>query len=256
MGATSASMVKRIGRFLTNYFELIGFWPSGNRSLRYKLYTVAVMLVFFIFYTTFKCLYLTELRNVSETTFFLFVCLTEITLIVKILWFLYQNDLVWLNQEYLERFETATPAEKRICDGNMQFFLKMSISYVVLTNTTSVLSFLVPLSVATPSLPFLAWYPLDWEHQPLFYWLVYLYQVIGMIIQCNTLVCIEMYVVYLMTVVSAYLKVLAHRLSRIGNIQNAAVEAKMMQSCDREMLVAAIECHNYIHRYVLSPTNN
>lgn len=246
----SDNMVERIGRFLTNYFRFMGFWPSGNRSIQYKLYTTSMLLVFFIFYTTFKCLYLPLLKSVSEATYLSFVCLTEITLLVKVLWLLHLNDIVRFNHEFLERFVASTPDEKRICDRNAQLFLRMSISYLALTNITSVLSFLVPLSADTPTLPFLAWYPVDWQHQRHIYWAVYLYQVTGMIIQCNTLVCIEVYVVYLMIVVSTYLEVLAHRLTLIGTVQNAAVERKMGQSKDREMLVASIRCHKYIHWYV------
>lgn len=76
-----------------------------------------------------------------------------------------------------------------------------------------------------------------------------------MIIQCNTLVCIEMYIVYLMMVVSTYLEVLAHRLARIGYHGTAAVEMKTCDANDRDMLVAAIQCHKYIHRYRLLPPN-
>lgn len=246
-------MVERIGRILTNYFKFIGFWPSGHRSIQYKLYTTSMLLIFFIFYTTFKCLYLPLLKSVSEATYLSFVCLTEITLIVKILWLLYINDIVRLNQKFLERFVATTPNEERICDRNMQLFRKISISYLVLTNATSVLSFLVPLTAHTPTLPFLAWYPVDWQHQRPIYWAVYLYQVIGMIIQCNTLVCIEMYVVYLMIVVSTYLKVLAHRLAHIGVVRNEAVDREVAQSNDREILVAAIRCHKYIHWYDFRP---
>lgn len=244
--AIADNMVKRIGRFLTHYFELIGFWPSENNSIQYKLYTIAVLLIFFIFYTTFKCLYLPHLKSVSEATVFSFVCLTEITLFVKILLFLYKNDIVRWNQEYMEEFVAMRSTEKTICQRDMRFFLKISISYVVLTNTTSLLSFLVPLTASKPTLPFIGWYPVDWEHQQSAYWIVYVYQVIGMIIQCNTLVSIEMYVVYLMMVVSMYLKVLALRLARIGSVQNATVERKMAISNDRDTLVAAIRCHKYI----------
>lgn len=212
-----------------------------------------MLLIFFIFYTTFKCLYLPLLKSVSEATYLSFVCLTEITLIVKVLWLLYLNDIVRLNQEFLERFVAPTPYEKEIRDRNMQLFLKISISYLALTNTTSVLSFLVPLTADTPTLPFLAWYPVDWQHQRYIYWAVYLYQVIGMIIQCNTLICIEVYVVYLMIVVSTYLEVLAHRLARFGVLQNGADDQEMVQSNDREILVAAIRCHKYIHWYVFRP---
>lgn len=217
-------------------------WPSGNRTIFYKLYTATVLLIFFVCYTTFKCLYLSEVKSVSETTYLSFVSLTEMTLFVKILLFLHQNDIVRSNQEYLEKFVAVTSDEKEICERNMMFFWKMAISYGVLTNLTSFLSFLVPLTASEPSLPFLAWYPVDWQHQRHIYWMVYWYQVIGMLIQCNTLVCIEMYVVYLMITVSTYLEVLGHRLTLIGIVQSA-------QEIDTNTFVAAIRCHKYIHRF-------
>lgn len=240
-------MVKRIGRFLTNYLELIGIWPSESPSLAYKLYRVTVLLIFFIFYTAFKCLYLMDLKSVREATFFLLVCLEELSLTVKVLGLLYQHDIAWLNQEFVEQFVATEPSEKQICVQNMRLFLRMAITYCVMTNITALLSFLVPLGATQPELPYLAWYPVDWQHDRHIYWLVYMYQVVGMLIQCNTLVCIEMYFVYLMTVVSTYLEVLAYRLERIADVRNVATT---------EVLVAVIQCHKYIHRYAFSLTTN
>lgn len=209
-------MIKNIGEHFVAFYKALGFWLVPKKSFPSRIYTVAMFLAFFLFYTTFKCSYFPMLKDLRETSFFTFVCLSEIALILKISTFLVRNESVRKNQSYLESFALYTPDEKRICASYMSQFKKIAFVYILLTNSTCILSFVVPLTIKEPTLCYLAWYPVDWQHERSYYWMVYIYQVVGMIFQANTVICLELYTVYMLIVTSAYLRVLDYRFRRIG----------------------------------------
>lgn len=209
-------MIEKIGEHFVDYFKLLGFWLETKRLFSSKFHTITIFLIFFLIYTTFKCLYFTSLKDIRETTFFTFVCLSEVALVIKISIFLKRNESVRKNQIYLESFLLRSPEEQNICNNYMIEFKKIAFIYIILTNSTCILSFIVPLTLKEPTLCYLAWYPVDWQHDRRYYWMVYIYQMIGMIFQANTLICLELYTVYMLISTSTYLRVLDYRFRRIG----------------------------------------
>ncbi|XP_037041513.1 odorant receptor 94b-like [Bradysia coprophila] len=81
-------------------------------------------------------------------------------------------------------------------------------------NVTGVAAYVSALYTIPRQLPFRAWYPIDWRHDERRYWIVYTYQVVGMIMQANLNICIEIFPGYLMYMARVKMEVLSLRLER------------------------------------------
>lgn len=239
-------------RYLTNFFYLVGLWPSENSTIFYTIYNILFQSIFGLIYTTFKCIYFFKTDNMQDRVFCAFVSLAEIGLFVKIVNLALRNETVQANLNKIHDFKLESIDEKNFFMSRMKIFRIMLIAYISLTSLTGVFSYLVPFFADEPILPYLAWYPLDWYHNKTHYWIVYFYQVIGMIIATNMFVFLEMYTVYLFLALSTQIDILNNRLKKIGwNGDGDGFENRndVLISRRKEAIATLVDCIK-VHRNI------
>lgn len=206
--------------FLIKILKLCGLWPNilNNTTGRYfyTLYTCVFQLIFTFMYTGFKCINFIYLDNINEITRAMFICLTELALIVKIINFYYHIKQMQKCLNDVEKFQLINETEMNSFDEKLTLFRHIVIWYVAVANIAGIFSYLSPFFSETPILPYPAWYPINWQTDSVSYWIAYIYQVIGMFIQTHCLITIEMYAIFLMLTAGTYLDVLGKRLQNIG----------------------------------------
>lgn len=228
---------------LTQFLHIMGLWPkpaavNSQRCgdwLPYTVYAIAFQLVFTLAYDGFKCINFLHMTDLGEITRAMFICLTELSLAVKIANFRLRMATV---QAFLTDIEHGVRPrdahETAIMMGALAFLRSVIVWFLVTANTTGVFSYLSPVLVAEPMLPYPGWYPLlDWEHSRRDYWLLWTYQVLGMFFQIQALVIIEVFFIYLMVLASAQLDVLGSRIERIGPEVSAATMERELVECMR-----------------------
>lgn len=208
-------------RHITSILYLMGLWPTHPSTSTlswciYSLYTVAFQSIFIFAYVLFKCINFLYIDDLTVMTLAMFITLTELSLAVKIVNFYARHRTMQLCLRTVERIRFQNIEEEAIFDARMSFLQKIFVAFLVTANTTGVFSYLSPVFVVEPMLPYPGWYPLDWTNNRQHYWMVYAYQVLGMICQIQALVIIEVYFIFLMVVVSAQVEILGKRLERIG----------------------------------------
>lgn len=240
--------LRRPVRPLTRALHWMGLWPderpttSRLHAIAYTVYAVAFQLLLTVAYDAFKCinfLYMTDLTVITRA---MFICLTELSLAVKI-------GNFWYRVRELQRLDVSNgielrgAGERRIMRRALTFLRRIVVWFMVTANTTGVFSYLSPVLVAEVMLPYPGWYPLDWEHSRRDYWLLWSYQVLGMFCQIQALVIIEVYFIYLMVVASAQLDVLASRLEAIGGGGGGGGKLVVSGRQMEEELVNCIRAH-------------
>lgn len=157
----------------------------------------------------------------EEIVFCSFVSLTEVALFVKVLNMRYRTNIFQQHLNDLHNFKLETDEEMALIRERLSVLSKMLFAYIGLVMVTGAMSYSVPFFVDETVLPYLAWYPVDWYHNPEIYWFLYAYQVTGMVIQSHILVCMEMYTVYIFVLLSTQLDIINGRLRATGWQQRA-----------------------------------
>lgn len=246
------SEITRYDTYFQRFFTLTGLWLPAQPSIIHKIYVLLIQIIFFNGYTAFKCMYVFELKTVGEASILTFVCLTEVALILKLFNFLAKNALVRENQRLIREFRFQNQTELEYFDAKLKTFRIISRAFFILTFATDFFSYIVPFFQNNePTLPYLSWYPWDWRHNRSTYWKIYAYQIIGMLVQSNTLVAMELYCVYFLMVLGAYLTILCNRLNAIGyDGENSGVEAgaRKIQDKNNHTLIECIKTHHFLIR--------
>lgn len=216
---------------LTRVLHIVGLWPSRGAAFGYTAYAIAFQLIFTVAYDAFKCASFRHQTDLSVITRAMFICLTELSLAVKIANF-------WLHMDAMQRLfveiEHGIVArdehERQTYDGALRFLGNVITWFLVTANTTGLFSYVGPVLVAEPMLPYPGWYPgLDWQRSQRDYWLVWSYQVMGMFFQIQMLVIIEVFFIYLMVIASAQLQVLGGRIEQIGRQWTTTAERDLIE---------------------------
>lgn len=244
-------------RPLIHFLRLVGLWPTATHRCTftiYAIYTFLFQITFTFAYDFFKCINFLLITDLSTITRAMFICFTELSLSVKIVNFYCRIRTI---QNCLNTVQSTIiierPSEAHLFTEKFAVLAKIITWYLISSNMAGVFSYTSPLLVGDSSiLPYPGWYPVDWEHNNVQYWLVYAYQVAGMFFQIQTLVIIEVYFIYLMVAISAQLDVIAQRMERIGWIDDVAKKnrTKELEQVDVEAEVALIDCFR-VHREIL-----
>lgn len=238
-------------RTLIKFLNFVGLWPKQHKSMGswffYGIYTIIFQTIFTFSYDFFKCINFLFLTDLDIITRAMFICFTEIALAVKIVNFYFRMRTMQTCLNYIQKIKIENQYEADAFTSNFSFLSKIIKWYLITANVTGIFSYLSPLLVAEPILPYPGWYPLDWFNSTLYYWLIYAYQVIGMFLQIQTLVIIESYFIYLMVTISVQLDILSNRIKKIGymdNVNESDIDmVEMQEQNNQQTLVDCIKEH-------------
>lgn len=222
--SSSDKLLAPINR-LTRLLWYMGLWPSVLSDkpkpsciswMAYTLYTIVFHTIFTFAYVAFKCINFISITDLTIITRALFITLTELSLTVKIVNFYIRFSTMKRCLQTVREIQLIDDEEEAIFVTRLGFLNKIILAFLITANMTGLFSYLSPVLVSEPMLPYPGWYPLDWMNSHRDYWIVYAYQVLGMFFQIQTLVILEIYFIYLMVIVSTQMELLARRLNRIG----------------------------------------
>lgn len=240
-------------RKLIYFLMVVGLWPINSIHFSWfnKVYTLIFQFIFTFAYTSFKCINFIYLTDLDIITRAMFICLTEIALIVKILNFYFRIEMMQDCLASIKQFQLLNKEEVELFNAKLVFLSRIITWYLSVTNITAVFSYMTPWFVAEPILPYPAWYPLDWSHHSLHYWIAYVYQVVGMFFQAHSLVILEVYFIFLMVSISTQFEVLSKRLERIGYYNGDDCMLLIEKNAEAENILSeCIRIHSVILKYV------
>lgn len=199
---------RHIGRFpvmdkLKFVFQLFGIWPidtvSKYKSMLNKVYSLVIFVLFFLCYDLSLSIYLFYVEDVQDATDNLTINLTLIVVLGKMLNFkIYFRRIIALLR-MSEEFTLESDQEIVFAAEQMSPFSKVTTLNRFVVNACCVFAYAKVFYTDERELPFPGWFPFDWKRNTTAYVLLYIYQIIGMIIQSNLSPVLDMLPAYLMS---------------------------------------------------------
>lgn len=243
-----------ISRLIVWVYYLFGQWSNENSSFLYHIYAFVLHFGFVFLYLICMLINLIFISDVNETTHSLYVTLTELAFFLKIM------NFFWFNRGMKEclsttiDFDLKNENEAETVKKRMHFFNWLTYSYYIIPNMCAITASMKPFFVEKREIPFRGWYPLDWVNSDRDYVLVYVYQVIGIMIEVNLNVTLDVYPNYLMHMISIQMQILGKRLKNLrsnGEIVSSINPKDTFQKTGYSDLTDCIKAHHKIIRCVL-----
>lgn len=203
-----------ISKILVFHFKMLGLWTPENFSLFYSIYASLLYFIFTIIYVLCMLMNLLFITNVEETTHSLYMTLTCVALFFKTVNFMWYGRDMQNHLKTVDNFELQNKDEIQFVSKRLRSYRNLWLVYYLMINTTGLAAYISALYTTPRQLPFRAWYPFDWRHDEDMYWIAYTYQVVGMIVQANLNICIEIFPGYLMYMAQVKMVILCSRLER------------------------------------------
>lgn len=196
------------------------------------------------------------ITDVNETTHSLYVTLTELAFFLKVMNFFWFNRGMKECMSTVNGFELKDDKEAKTIQKRMHFFNWLTYSYYIIPNLCAITASMKPLFVEKREIPFRGWYPLDWVNDDRNYVLVYAYQVIGILIEVNLNVTLDVYPNFLMHMISIQMEILGKRLKNLGSSSKGYIVSSIdptdtFQQSGTTDLTDCIKTHQKIIRFVL-----
>lgn len=246
--------IKKVTQLLLFFLRSFGLWPSESSGILYTIYGIVyVNLILFIF-TAFIIINIFNLSDIRELIESIYMCFINVALSIKVIGILLQNSELQTMLEKIQNFKIVDDDEHALIAKRMKYFMKVLLMYYISCNLALIAIDLGVLAAKEPELIWKAWYPLDWEHNRLHFWVVYAYQSIGTQLSCNMNVTVDLFADFFMCMISLLLEILAKRMRTIGHtrIQAFVGERKQVMSsttrlCDGDrILIDSIKMHEQI----------
>lgn len=208
-----------LSKVLVFCFFICGLWskfkPNTIVSSLYHILSYIGQFTLSFCYTGFMVVGLLFISDVNQITLSICVTFTCVAYVAKILNFYWHNAGMKMCLNSVRDFVLENEHEEEFLQDRMKPFQKLALFYYILPNVCGITAYLKPLFAVKTELPFLGWYPLDWETNALNYWIIYVYQIAGIFIEINLNVTMELFPSYLMHMLSTQMEILGMRLERI-----------------------------------------
>lgn len=210
----------KLSNVLVFYFFIFGLWskskPNTMISTLYHILSYIMHFTLSFCYTGFMVVGLMFISDVNQITLSICVTFTCVAYVFKIINFYWHNAGMKSCFQRVNGFVMENEHEMQFLKNRMQPFQKLATFYYILPNVCGITAYFKPIFATKTELPFLGWYPLDWANNSMDYWITYVYQVVGIFIEINLNVTMELFPSYLMHMLSIQMEILGMRLERMS----------------------------------------
>lgn len=237
--------------FVMRYF---GLYPNSTSSRWYIYYGYSILLIFSWTYTLSMILGLCQLEDWTNSTEAIYMTLTEVAVTVKGLTFRFRvnnlNDLLKLARKFKLESDDEIDLLRRYIKWLVRLTIFFFAAVIYAQASVEIAAAFNPENV----LPYSAWYPyFDWKQNNVHYWLLYIYQVIGLFITAFMNVCVEIVGALLLCMNTFQMEVLGIRMRKLGYARGNTVDGFKCSRDEstevRSKLVRYIKHHQAILRY-------
>ncbi|KAG4073266.1 hypothetical protein HA402_008612 [Bradysia odoriphaga] len=237
-----------LSKVLVFYFFICGLWstfePNTIASALYYILSFTMHFTLSFCYTGFMVVGLLFISDVNQITLSICVTFTCVAYVAKIFNFYWHNAGMKSCLKRVNSFVLENDNEAQYMQNRMKLLQNIALFYYILPNICGVTAYLKPKFATETELPFLGWYPLQWENDSMDYWITYAYQVIGIFIEINLNVTMELFPSYLMHMLSIQMEILGMRLEGMstficdidGLAKNISIKNEGQQSIVEKMV--------------------
>lgn len=202
-------------------WQQLGLWPEQNSKCSYYIYGILLHILFSYIYAIFMCAAIFfQMDNLKDSTEVIYVSVSEVTYMCKITGFLiYRRKIKKLiaDMETLLYLNLNDENEiKLVSAGIKKGKWCMYIVWIIFVLAALMAGVKVFFSGDKATLPFPSSYPFDWNATKIIYWTVYIYQIIGILIQVSISAGIDTMPSSIMAMIGGYCDALGYSLEQIN----------------------------------------
>lgn len=233
---------------MIKFFIICGLWPIAKRfRWLYIIYASIFHLIFNIIYLCCKFMNFFFETNMDMLTVGFFLFLAESSLFVRIINLLVHFKQVMNCLTMIKDFRIYDENEVILMDKHLSLFSTIMKWYMGAGTSACIFSWVAPLFSAEPMLPYPGWYVVDWKNDEQSYWILYMYQVIGVVFQTSTIILLQLLSIYFMAIIGAQLDILKYRLE---NLEKVLVrDNDNLHTLAELQLIDCVVVHNDILRF-------
>lgn len=195
-------------------------------------------------------LFLWHLEDYRQLSYGLYMTLSQACGLVKFVCFYWRNSEFRNFIDRINDFIVNDDFERELIARRSRFFSRVTAFYFIVVAVAIHATEAMTIFSKQQQLPFSARYPmLDWQHSARDYWIAVVYQYIGVFSGCLFVLCIELYLNFLIFAVGIQLEIIGHRVRAIGYTDKDTPDRKKTKSAQQlefeqiQRLIACIELH-------------
>lgn len=227
---------------LISLLYTFGVWPNNGKTIFYKFYAYTIQLLFSFGYTVCLSGAVFESADFQEATVSIPLSLTCIIICTRITNFYVNNASMQQRLDEIHHFELWNREEQLFIAKRLKAFNKLSLAFTVTIYSCLLTQLIVPLFLSNAALPLPIWFPLDWKHNSIHFWIVYTYSSMAIFVIGHMVMLLQIYTCYLMFMNTVKFEVLGIRFSRLGYQQYFELEWNDESCCERKDLVNGMDC--------------
>lgn len=226
---------------LTSLLYKFGVWPKNTNSISYKCYAFALQIVFSFGYTVCLSGAVFESVDFQEATVSIPLSLSCLIICTRITNFYVNNDSMQERLNEIHKFELWNREEQLFIANRLKGFNKLSFAFTVTIYFCLLTQLIVPLFLSDVKLPLPIWFPLNWQHNRLHFWIVYMYSSMAIFVIGHMVMLLQIYTCYLMFMNTIKFEVLGIRFSRLGHLQHNKLDWNDELSSESKELINWVE---------------
>lgn len=201
-------------------WKRLGLWPEKNSKLSYYIYGTLLHISFGYIYAIFMCgAIFFQLDNLKDSTEVIYVSVSELAYTCKITGFLiYRRKIKELVTEMDEllKFNINDENEMRFVSAGIKKGKWTMYCVLFIFVMAALMAGVKVFFSSETTLPFPSEYFFDWHATSTIYWTVYMYQLVGMLIQVSISAGIDTMPSSIMAILGAYCDALGYNLENIN----------------------------------------
>lgn len=179
------------------------------------------------------CCYGFTNEDFEEKVISLNMTLTEISLFYKALNMVFKRNDFYQILDEIKMFKSKNDEENCIIQKYSKKLKNIFYYYAIVTYLCLVVTFCVPLFKKDIYLPYKSWYPFDLKNKPKYFWILYLYQLIGISTHASINVFNDTCIMLMMATIEIQFDVLGLRLKKLNNNSQKDSLLSVMQDYDK-----------------------
>lgn len=234
-------------KYLTSVFYITGLWFRKDSTILYRIYSFFLLFILMLSYVLCFDIGLVLSDSIAEATFALSATMPVTVFFLKAMNLLYNNERIQDCLSRVHNFELQNAEESQLAKSQLLLFFKLTLFYMVICNVAVILVSTRVLFLSEPELPFVAWYPLDWENNNRDFWITHSIQLYGMIVAVNINLTCELLPCFFLTMIGCQLDILGIRLNKLEATTDTQVETTHKNNTlESKVIDEHIRTHQYI----------
>lgn len=214
-------------RYIITILQFQGLWPGKKHKTLYNIFSLIFNFFFSFCFISFELFNITQAKDLSEVTENLFISLTEISTIIKLIIFFFRRDQIKNMLTLIKiNFITKNELEDKIMRQDIQFTTTIFILFIVTIGGVISAAAFVPFVSETPTLPFPIWLPFNWKEFKILFWIAFFYDILGVTLHGLINLSNDCIIMFLTGRAATQLDILGIRLKNLKNSKNNHEELK------------------------------